>query len=131
MSRVGTGLRPGSAQAARFLVVGVLSVVVDTVLLVALRETTPLPLWLATTGAYVAAVAVNFVLNLRWVWGAQGGLPGRIARYGVLVALNYALTLAIVLGLTDLGVFYVLAKWIAIGVGAVINFVAYRGWVFR
>ncbi len=128
MTEVG-GIAPSPAL-LRFLVAGITSVAVDTAVLVALRELTPTPLWAATTIAFAAAVGVNFGLNLRWVFGAQGQLPGRLARYSVLVVVNYLLTLVLVLALTEVGVYYVLAKWVATAVGAVVNFVAYRHWVF-
>ena len=114
----------------RFLVVGVASVAVDTTVLVVLRELAATPLWLATTAAFAAALGVNFSLNLRWVFGVQGRLPARLARYGVLVVVNYLLTLVLVLGLAGVGMHYLLAKWVAIAVAAVVNYVAYRRWVF-
>jgi len=119
-----------SAPWLRFLLVGGASVVVDTSVLVSLRELTATPLWLATTAAFAAALGVNFSLNMRWVFGARGRLPGRLLRYGLLVLVNYLLTLVLVLGLAAAGMHYLLAKWTSIGVAAVINYIAYRRWVF-
>lgn len=119
-----------SASLLRFVLVGVASVSVDTAVLVALRELTEAPLWLATTVAFAAALGVNFALNMRWVFGVEGRLAGRIARYAVLVVVNYLLTLLVVLGLTEVGVYYVFAKWVATAVAAVVNYVAYQRWVF-
>jgi putative flippase GtrA len=115
----------------RFLVAGVASVGVDSATLVALRELTTTPLWLATTAAFTVSLAVNFSLNMRWVFAAQGRLGGRLARYGGLVVVNYLLTLALVLGLAAAGVHYLIARWLAIAAAAVVNYVAYRHWVFR
>ena len=114
----------------RFLLVGIASVGVDTTVLVLLREVVATPLWLATTGAFTAALGVNFSLNMRWVFGARGQLPLRLFRYGLLVALNYVLTLVLVLGLAAAGMHYLLGKWIAIGLAALVNYLAYRRWVF-
>jgi len=122
-----------SRQAApwlRFLMVGVASVAVDSTVLVVLRELTATPLWLATTAAFGAALGVNFSLNLLWVFDARGRLPARLLRYGVLVVVNYLLTLVLVLGLAGAGMHYLLAKWAAVAVAAVVNYVAYRRWVF-
>jgi putative flippase GtrA len=49
----------------------------------------------------------------------------------VLVAINLGLTLGIVTGLSSLGVYYLIAKVIAVVIGAGINFTGYRKWVFR
>ena len=116
--------------AARFLSVGVLSVVVDTALLVVGRELVGLPLAVATTAAFVLTLGVNFWLNLRVVFQAVGRVAGRLARYLVLVAVNYLLTMVIVLGLAGSGLHYVAAKLTAVAVCAGLNFVAYRHWVF-
>lgn len=99
-------------------------------MLVASRELTPAPLWLAATVSFAAALGVNFALNMRWVFGVEGRLGGRITRYAVLVVVNYLLTLLLVLGLTEMGLYYVFAKWAAIAVAAVVNYVAYHRWVF-
>ncbi len=114
----------------RFVAVGVLSAGVDTGALVALRELVGLPLALATSVAFALTLAVNFGLNMGFVFGVSGRLAGRLARYGVLVVVNYLLTMLLVLGIAALGVDYVLAKLIAVACCAMVNFVAYRHWVF-
>jgi putative flippase GtrA len=47
-----------------------------------------------------------------------------------MIAFNVASTLVIVLGLTHLGLYYLLSKLIAVAVNATINFTAGRYWVF-
>jgi putative flippase GtrA len=124
--------RGGGARGtfARFLVVGVLSVGVDTAALVVLRELVGLPLALATTLAFALTLAVNFSLNMGFVFGVSGRLAGRLTRYAVLVVVNYALTLLLVLGIAALCAHYVAAKLIAVACCALLNFAAYRHWVF-
>ena len=119
-----------SAAFVRFVLVGLLSVGVDTGLLVVLRELVGLPLAVATTVAFALTLAVNFSLNMGFVFGVRGRLPGRLARYTVLVGVNYLLTLLLVLGIAALGVHYVVAKLVAVASCALVNFVAYRQWVF-
>ncbi len=114
----------------RFAVVGLASVAVDTAVLVVLREAVGVPLWVAASVSFAAALVVNFGLNLRWSFGARGRLGIRLARYAVLVPLNFAITLVLTLELSSAGVPYVLAKWVSIAVAAGVNFVAYRRWVF-
>lgn len=115
---------------ARFLVVGVLSVGVDTVALVVLRELVGLPLALATTLAFALTLVVNFGLNMGFVFGVSGRLAGRLTRYAVLVVVNYGLTLLLVLGIAAVGAHYVVAKMVAVACCALLNFAAYRHWVF-
>jgi putative flippase GtrA len=79
-------------------VVGVLSVGVDTGGLVVLRELVGLPLAWATSLGFALTLAVNFSLNTGFVFGVRGRLAGRLARYGVLVVVNYLLTMLLVLG---------------------------------
>ena len=114
----------------RFLAVGVLSVMVDTGALVLLREVVGLPLALATTLAFALTLVINFSLNMGFVFAVTGRLAGRLVRYGILVVVNYVLTLLLVLGIAGLGVNYVLAKLIAVACCALVNFFAYRHWVF-
>jgi putative flippase GtrA len=85
---------------------------------------------LATAVSFAASVVVNYSLNHVWSFDAGRLSWRRLSRYGVLVAVNLALTLALVGGLTELGVFYLVAKGIAVVLGAVINFTGYRYWVF-
>jgi putative flippase GtrA len=126
-----TGTRGGArGELARFLLVGVFSVGVDTGSLVVLRELVGLPLAVATTVAFALTLAVNFSLNMGFVFGVRGRLTGRITRYVVLVAVNYLLTLLVVLAIAALGVHYVVAKLIAVGTCALINFTVLRYWVF-
>ena len=47
-----------------------------------------------------------------------------------MLGINAGITLAIVTGLTAAGMYYLLAKFVAIVVIACINYVAYRTWVF-
>jgi putative flippase GtrA len=46
------------------------------------------------------------------------------------VAFNFLSTLGIVVGLTAAGLYYLLAKLIAVALNAGINFLAARHWVF-
>ena len=115
---------------ARFFLVGALSVGVDTGSLMVLQRLAGLPLAVATTLAFVLTLAVNFSLNMGFVFGVRGRLAGRLVRYGALVVVNYLLTLLLVLGIAALGANYVVAKLVAVACCSLVNFVAYRHWVF-
>lgn len=99
-------------------------------LLTGLHSFGRVPLVPATAVAFAVAVVVNYSLNHVWAFDVDGLSWRRFARYGVLVAVNLGLTLALVAGLTDAGVYYLVAKGIAVVLGAVINFTGYRYWVF-
>jgi putative flippase GtrA len=114
----------------RFVVVGGLSVGTDLALLALLRSGVHAPLWLATVVAYAASLVVNYSLNHSWVFASEREHHRAIARYFTLVAFNVGSTLGLVLGLTAAGLFYLMAKLIAVAVNAVVNFVGFRFWVF-
>ncbi len=127
VTKGGVGIR---GALVRFVLVGLLSVGVDTGSLIVLHEVVGLPLAAATTVAFAVTLVVNFSLNMGFVFGVRGRLAGRVARYGVLVVVNYVLTLLLVLGISFAGVHYVVAKLFAVACCALVNFVAYRRWVF-
>jgi len=119
-------------QVVRFLLVGGVSYVVDLGALLALPHPLGLSLPTATTGAYLVAFVFTFTLNRLWVFGAgEQPVGGQMVRYLVLVGVNYLLTLVLVLGLVRLGVPVAVAKTVSVGLIAVLNFVAYRRFVFR
>jgi len=114
-----------------YLAVGGLSYLVDVGLLVLLHSGAGTPLWLATTAGYWCSVVVNFSGN-RLVLGRAGAPVSRSAvRYGVLLALNYGVTVVTVAGLASAGVEPVVAKTGCVVVLAVVNYLLYRRWVFR
>lgn len=123
-------VRPRTGQPRRFLIAGVLSALVDVAALVVLRDVVALPLWLATVLALSVTLAVNFLLNALWVFGARGMWATRAGRYGVMVVLNYVLTTVIVVGLAFFGLWYVAAKVVSLAICAVVNFLGFRFWVF-
>ncbi len=119
-----------SGQFVRYLAVGVASVGVDSGALVLFYGGLGAELWLATTAAFLLAFVVNFGLNFTWVFGARARVAERLLRYGSLVVVNYVVTIAVVLGLSTVGLHYLLAKWVAIGLCVLLNFFAYRLWIF-
>ena len=106
------------------LVVGGVSLALDLLLLVALHG--PLGVPAATAVAFASSVVVNFLLN-RAVH-LQGRARGRqVVRYGLLLGVNAAVTLAIV-GAGHR--FYLEAKLLAVAVTTSWNYPLYRRWVF-
>jgi putative flippase GtrA len=125
--------RPGALLVVlpRYIAVGLLSVIVDVGSLTVFHSVLNLGLLLATIIAFAIALVLNYSLNHVWAFDADGLSWHRIFRYGVLVAVNFGLTLSIVTGLSSLGLYYLVAKAIAVVIAAVINFTGYRLWVFK
>ena len=126
---------PGPGRAllsdiGRFLVSGGVTVVFDVGTLVGLTALGA-PLSVATTTAFFAALAVNFLVT-RLLLGSRSVLAvhHQFRRYLVLLAINYAITITLVLGASQLGVHYLLGKGVAVAATAAVSFVAYRSWVF-
>jgi putative flippase GtrA len=126
------GLQAGRvAQIARYLTVGVLSAIADIGGLWALHGLLGVWLPLAAAVSFLASFAVNFTLNQRWTFGAlTAHTPRQLVRFTVLVVVNTILTSAGVTGLAEVGVNYLVAKVIVVGVLTVLNFVVLRIWVF-
>jgi putative flippase GtrA len=126
------GVRTVSAHSAsRFLLVGGISYAFDLTTLVVLHGVFKIALSVATTLAFAAALAINFGLNRAFAFRSRSLVGPALVKYLVLVGVNYLTTLLIVLGLTALGLSYVVAKTLATAVNAVMNYVAYRGWIFK
>ena len=122
--------RPLLGALVRFGLTGGLSVGVDVALLTLLHGVLDVPLALATTVAYCSSLAVNYSLNHRWVFAAEGDHRRRLLRYGALVVVNYLTTLTVVTGLAAVGVYYLVAKALVVGGNALLNFLCFRYWVF-
>jgi putative flippase GtrA len=120
----------GTTEVVRFLGVGVASYAVDISLLYLLHQPAGLALWLATTVAYAAGLAANFALNRAVTFRSTSRLRTQVGRYAVLLAANYAATIAMVTGLTAAGSPYLLSKTVCVAVLALANFFLYRHWVF-
>jgi putative flippase GtrA len=116
---------------ARFAVTGIASVTADVGTLAALHSGLGIRLLWSTLAAFGAGLSVNYSLNRNWTFRARADHRRTLVRYAVMVSVNFAVTLAIVLGLTHLGLYYLLSKLIAVAIIAVVNFTTSRYWVFR
>jgi putative flippase GtrA len=128
-TRTGTG--PVARRFLTYLVVGVAGFAVDFGLLVLFREVVGTPVWLATTIAFWGSLAVVFLSNKYLTFGAQGAGHRQLARYFVLLGVNYLATLGVVHLAEQIGLGYQLGKVAAVAMTTVWNFVAYQLWVFR
>jgi putative flippase GtrA len=115
----------------RFGVTGVLSVAADVGVLSLLHSGLGVRLLWSTLAAYAAGLSVNYSLNRNWTFRARAGHRRTLVRYATLVGVNVVSTLVLVLGLTHLGLYYLVGKLIAVVINAGMNFLAGRYWVFR
>ncbi|MGY2084922.1 GtrA family protein [Blastococcus sp. SYSU DS0539] len=115
----------------RYVAVGLLSLGIDVGTLWLLYDVVGEPLWLATSAGFWLSFAANFLANKYFTFGVRTGGGVQLRRYVSLVVLNYLANLGIVTGLVALSVPAVVAKVVAVGLLWVVNFVAYKHWVFR
>jgi putative flippase GtrA len=130
-------LRPADtlgAQAARYLVVGGVAFVVDYALLVLLTELAGVNYLASAVFAFVAGLAVNYVLCTKFVFAGRT-LSNRGVEFAVFAAIG-----VVGLGLTELilwcgeevvGLDYRLAKFVAVAVVLAWNFGVRRAVLFR
>lgn len=116
---------------ARYLIVGLVSYGIDIGLLTLAWYVLRLPLWLATSIGFWGSFAVNFVLSRHWTFDAANHPVGaQLVRYGVLVAVNYVVTVLAVMALHQAGLPVVAARTITLAVLTASTFIIYRTWVF-
>lgn len=110
---------------------GGISAVVDIALLYVLHGLLNVQLTLATFLAVLAAFVMNFILNREWSFESGSPMGGQFIRYLVLAGMNWISTVVLVSALASLGFHYLLARVLTLAVNAAVNYVAYRGWVFK
>jgi putative flippase GtrA len=118
-------------SAVRFLLVGGFCYVFDVGVLILLHGVLGISLAVATSLSFAATLMVNFGLNRVFAFQKTGLMGSSLVKYLVLVLINYGTTLLIVTGLTAAGLSYVVAKTLATIFNAVMNYEAYRRWVFK
>ena len=116
-------------QILTFLVVGVLSAVID-VGLMKLLLVQGAPVVTATTVAFVVGLVFNLCCHARFTFASRLD-AGTVARYLCVVALNYAITLGCVQGALGVGVDPLWGKLVALFIAPVIGFLCSKYWVFR
>ncbi|MCI0492903.1 MAG: GtrA family protein [Planctomycetes bacterium] len=120
-------------QLRRFLVVGVLSVLVDLAAYSALRNGLSAGTNLAKAISYLAGVVVGFVLNKRWTFESArknwAEPASYLALYAVTLGVNVACNYAVLklLGMDH----WLIAYLAATGVTTVLNFLGMRAVTFR
>jgi len=116
---------------AIYVAVGLVGFAVDFGMLVFFREVVGTPVWVATTIAFWASLAVVFLTNKYVTFGARGMAHRQIVRYFVLLGVNYLATLGVIALADHLGLGYQIGKIVAVGMTTVWNYFVYQLWVFR
>jgi len=120
-----------SREMAGFAILGAFTFGVDLTLLTTLRFWTPLPLAAAVSIAYVAAFALNFVLNRTVNFRSHAPAGPQAFRYGVVILGDYLITVGVSTGLAAVGLPFPIARTIASMFVAAFTYSASRWWVFR
>ncbi len=128
--RGASGSRSLVGSFVRWAITGCLAAGTDLGLLALLHSALGVPLELATAIAFCCGVAINYSLNHSWSFRSTAEHRRVVVRYAIMVIFNGVSTVLIVAGVHQLGVYYLLAKLVAIAVNATINFIAARFWVF-
>src|SRR6266702_1621775 len=118
----------------KFLAVGLLSFGVDYGLLLISLYVFHINLAIATTGAYLSGLALNFILNKLWTFEAPKGAKQsarQATQYALLVAVNLVTTNFIVETAQRAGVGPELSKPLATGFIMVLNYILYNRIIFR
>lgn len=89
--------------------------------------------WQAKVLSYVIGVTVNFVLQREWVFGDRKKKSKQqdVAKFYVLMAVNFGIDYLIVAGLRELGVSPYIGQFISAGFFTVWNYALFNLWVFK
>lgn len=118
------------SPAARFLVIGGASFVVDFSVLHALVWN-GITVSLAAGAAWSTGFVFNYGLNRVWTFASDAALTRSLFRYSLLAAANLVITVVGLSAVSALGMQLGAAKvgfTVALGI---MNFLLYRGWVFE
>jgi putative flippase GtrA len=116
----------------RFAAFGLAGLAFDMTVLALLVGFTPLPAIVCVAIAFAATYALNFALNRRYSFGATGHVGPQLARFAPQVSADFVLTIVgVELLTTGLGLGVLVARVLAGGTNAVLNYTAYRWWTFR
>lgn len=122
-------------EAARFLAVAVIGLIIDLAVAWSAARFLGVPLWLAAGIGFVVAAALNYVLHELWTFrdGMQKLSAGRGARYAIALAVTLGVRIAVVALLVVIfGSAYTLPVLVAgAGVSFCVNYVLSKFFVFR
>lgn len=130
--RLDSSARTFVARLSKFLLVGGVGALVNSVALLLLYQRVHLPLVVASALSVELAIVSNFLWNDRWTFGRRERSLGRFARFnlvslGGLVITTFTLWVLV----HHLGLYYLAANLLGIGLATAWNFVANLLWTWR
>jgi putative flippase GtrA len=114
-----------------YWILGTVTLCLDLGLLAVLRATTPLPLAVAVSIAYLTAFGLNYLLNRTVNFRSRAPVGGEMAKFIVIAVVDYLLTLGVTTGLSALGVDFRIARLTGSICVALVTYVGSKWWVFR
>lgn len=114
-----------------YVVLSLVTFVLDLVLLLTLHQLTPLPLGVAVLAADITAWGLNFWLNRTLNFRSQAQAGPQAARYGLVIWADLAMSAGVTTLLSGIGTPLPLARIAAGGVITCIGYLTCRFWIFR
>lgn len=115
---------------ARYLLVGMVSFLLDVATLWLAYRMFHLPIAESTTLGFIVGLGFNFSASKLFTFRARSDTPGQALRYTALLGLNYFLTLAIVSASEAWGPGFVAGKLCSVGLITSLNYLVLSHWVF-
>lgn len=98
----------------RFAIVGGFGTIVNTGYLILFKEFIGLPLWASSLLAIAIAMTFNFILNDAYTFGAEKIKILRYAQFVCVSSIGVAINLCVLIGLTSIGLYYLVANVVGI-----------------
>ncbi|MFO7690439.1 MAG: GtrA family protein [Cryobacterium sp.] len=114
----------------RYLLIGVISFLIDIGLLALFREMLDWPLWLATGSAFLLTFIFNYSLQRAFSFGSDAGHGRTLLKYLTLLAFNTVATIGIVWLVDATGLGWGVGKVVATVITTGWNYFVFRYWIF-
>mgnify|MGYP006297642353 FL=1 len=117
----------------KFALVGASGFLVNQGVLFLAKAIIGIPVAYAGIIAIETAIISNFLLNNFWTWkdSRENSFWSRLAKYHSVTIVSGGVNYGILLLLTHLGMYYLIANMIGIGCGMIINFFFNHFWTFK
>jgi putative flippase GtrA len=117
---------------AKYIASGLLSLVLDFLMLYSFTEFLHLYYLLSASLSYFIGFFFNFYINRVWTFKTKGSARKQLLRYGALATFNYFITIIFMYISTSLfGINYMVSKTIVMSVIVLWNFVLFKVVVYR